>query len=337
MILSLAGSPNYVAPEVLDGLGYREWADMWSVGVITYILLCGYPPFACEDTRDLLQLILNAEYEYDDDFWSDISAEAKNFVDGLLTLDHHRRLTAQAALGHPWIVSNAGSSSAAPLNIKTQLSSTIKDWKRASEHRRTPPLLPPKPLPPSVPDTSSSPISPSPINSSSPEMQIFVRFARPTRAITAPAPSEVTITRLRAPSVSFYRFLCSELAGDSSLKERLSLSAAQLTQIIADPDVEVLVLYLDGQPAGIAETDFRQSTQQPGEAQLKHLAVAHGTIGRGFGRMLLKSALDRAWARGASRFWACISPAAHPHSVTCMASLGGELYLPQHQTNNNQS
>jgi len=66
-----------VAPEVLSGEAYEKEVDMWSIGVITYILLCGFPPFFDDGTNmgELFEQILNGEYEYPDEYWSDISDE----------------------------------------------------------------------------------------------------------------------------------------------------------------------------------------------------------------------------------------------------------------------
>jgi serine/threonine protein kinase len=76
---------------------------MWSFGVITYILLGGYPPFQNDNKLKLLQQIVRAQYEFHPDCWSEVSQEAKDFISGMLTLDPHRRLTVDGALAHPWM------------------------------------------------------------------------------------------------------------------------------------------------------------------------------------------------------------------------------------------
>jgi calcium-dependent protein kinase len=76
---SRTGTPYYMAPEVLEG-NYNESCDMWSLGVITYCLLCGYPPFNGDNDAQLYKKIKTCDYEFHDTFWSDISDEAKNFI-----------------------------------------------------------------------------------------------------------------------------------------------------------------------------------------------------------------------------------------------------------------
>jgi serine/threonine protein kinase len=79
--------------------------DMWAMGVITFIILAGYPPFSDEGghMRLMFDKIKKAQYTFDAEYWSHISPEAKSFIQGMLTLDPNRRLTAADALQHPWV------------------------------------------------------------------------------------------------------------------------------------------------------------------------------------------------------------------------------------------
>ena len=97
------GSPWYVAPEILTGIRYESSVDMWSIGVITYILLCGYPPFRDNNQPRLFAKIRDVQYEFDSPYWDDISDEAKNFVSSLLQGDPKNRMTAAKALQHEWL------------------------------------------------------------------------------------------------------------------------------------------------------------------------------------------------------------------------------------------
>ena len=98
------GTPGYVAPEILEGTAYDERADMWSVGVILYILLGGYPPFIESTQRDLFRKIRKGEYEFHEEYWGTVSAEAKELISSLLTVSCAKRLTAEQALQNAWIL-----------------------------------------------------------------------------------------------------------------------------------------------------------------------------------------------------------------------------------------
>ncbi|ORX46283.1 Pkinase-domain-containing protein [Hesseltinella vesiculosa] len=103
ILMTACGTPGYVSPEVLLQKGYNKPADLWSVGVITYILLVGYTPFYGADQSELFASIMKGEYDFDDQYWHAISDQAKNFIDGLLAFEPEKRLTAVQALDHPWI------------------------------------------------------------------------------------------------------------------------------------------------------------------------------------------------------------------------------------------
>ncbi|ORZ34689.1 kinase-like domain-containing protein [Catenaria anguillulae PL171] len=94
------------APEVLRRETYSKQVDMWSIGVITYILLCGYPPFYEENNYALFQQIMSGHYEFDSPYWDNISFEAKNFVARLLIVDPKLRMTVEEALQHQFITKN---------------------------------------------------------------------------------------------------------------------------------------------------------------------------------------------------------------------------------------
>lgn len=97
------GTPGYVAPEILEGLPYDTKADMWSVGVILYILLGGYPPFIEKNQRDLFRKIRNGEYEFHEEYWGTVSSDAKTLISSLLCIKPTARLTADEALKNKWI------------------------------------------------------------------------------------------------------------------------------------------------------------------------------------------------------------------------------------------
>jgi len=97
------GTPGYVAPEVLKGENYSSAVDLWSLGVILYVLLCGFPPFYHENTNLLYKQIKKGEFTFPDPYWTEISESVKDLIRGLLTVDPKKRLTAKAVGQHQWI------------------------------------------------------------------------------------------------------------------------------------------------------------------------------------------------------------------------------------------
>jgi len=104
MMKTACGTPGYVAPEVLQNKGYTGGAiDMWSTGVILYILLCGFPPFYEEELPALFEQIMKARYDFPSPWWDNISNEAKGLVKGMLTVDPKKRLTAKQVYSNEWV------------------------------------------------------------------------------------------------------------------------------------------------------------------------------------------------------------------------------------------
>ena len=108
LLQTMCGSPQYVAPEVLsvgsDGVhDYTPAVDMWSLGVILFILLSGYSPFDDDNDHELFQKIKSGKYDDDDPIWDNISDEAKDLSFSLLSVDVSKRPTAHEALKHPWL------------------------------------------------------------------------------------------------------------------------------------------------------------------------------------------------------------------------------------------
>ncbi|EER18260.1 Calcium-dependent protein kinase, putative [Perkinsus marinus ATCC 50983] len=97
-----AGTPYYVSPQVLQG-DYNESCDLWSCGVIMYILLCGYPPFHGDTDAQILARVRSGKYNFPDEDWKTVSSDAKDLIRKLLTFDQALRWTAEQALNHKWI------------------------------------------------------------------------------------------------------------------------------------------------------------------------------------------------------------------------------------------
>ncbi|CAO2197225.1 unnamed protein product [Urochloa humidicola] len=98
----IVGSAYYIAPEVLKR-SYGPEADIWSIGVILYILLCGVPPFWAESEHGIFNAILRGQVDFSSDPWPRISPIAKDLVKKMLTTDPRKRISAYDVLNHPWI------------------------------------------------------------------------------------------------------------------------------------------------------------------------------------------------------------------------------------------
>ncbi|XP_015271979.1 PREDICTED: death-associated protein kinase 2-like, partial [Gekko japonicus] len=153
---SLCGTPQYIAPEVINYEALSCATDMWSIGVITYILLSGMSPFQGETDTETLSNVVAGSYEFEDKYFSQTSELAKDFIRQLLVKEPGSRMTAAECLLHPWIK---------PLNRKQAVSRNrssinMKNFRRFNARRkwksraglgglRGDPSLPP-PRPPSA-------------------------------------------------------------------------------------------------------------------------------------------------------------------------------------------
>jgi len=104
------GTPYYIAPEVINR-NYNEKCDVWSSGVIMYIMLCGYPPFHGDSDDEILRKIQSGKFQFEGPsyakVWTKISPEAKDVITQMLTLDYTKRPSALEILQHPWIQKNS--------------------------------------------------------------------------------------------------------------------------------------------------------------------------------------------------------------------------------------
>ena len=95
------GTPYYIAPEVLKE-NYNEKCDVWSCGVIMYILLSGVPPFNGQDDDEIMEKVALAKFNFKKAIFSKVSDSAKNLIKRMLTKDVNKRITAEEALQDPW-------------------------------------------------------------------------------------------------------------------------------------------------------------------------------------------------------------------------------------------
>ncbi|RQM06998.1 hypothetical protein DH86_00000150 [Scytalidium sp. 3C] len=103
VLTTMAGSFGYAAPEVMLKKGHGKPVDMWSLGVITYTLLCGYSPFRSENLQDLIEECCNNKVIFHERYWKDVSDDAKDFIGHLLQPDPELRSSSKQALRHSWL------------------------------------------------------------------------------------------------------------------------------------------------------------------------------------------------------------------------------------------
>lgn len=106
----VCGTPDYVAPEIVKNLlnrrrttYYNYMCDEWSIGVIMFGILGGFPPWTAESDNDIFKQVVNGEYSFKDPVWKTISSSAKDVIKRLMTTDPSRRLSAADLLEHPWV------------------------------------------------------------------------------------------------------------------------------------------------------------------------------------------------------------------------------------------
>jgi len=108
-LTSMAGSFGYAAPEVMLKKGHGKAVDMWSLGVITYTLLCGYSPFRAENLTDLIEECRAGQIIFHERYWKGVSQDAKDFILSLLQTDPSQRVTSEEALKHVWLTGTTAS------------------------------------------------------------------------------------------------------------------------------------------------------------------------------------------------------------------------------------
>ncbi|CAH8832502.1 unnamed protein product [Trichobilharzia szidati] len=104
-MFTVCGTPTYIAPEILQESGYGLEVDMWALGIITYIMLCGFAPFRSPNRRQsmLFESIKRGQFVFLSPYWDNISSCAKDLITALLVVTPKSRLTARETLIHPWV------------------------------------------------------------------------------------------------------------------------------------------------------------------------------------------------------------------------------------------
>ncbi|CAI5702446.1 unnamed protein product [Peronospora effusa] len=127
-LVTACGTPGYVAPEILEGKPYGKTVDIWSIGVITYILLCGYPPFHDDNHNALFKKIKKGTFQFDSPYWDHVSDDAKDLISQMLVVDPEKRATVDQLLAHRWVTGT---------EIATvQLTSALEELRRFNARRK---------------------------------------------------------------------------------------------------------------------------------------------------------------------------------------------------------
>ncbi|XP_049576185.1 serine/threonine-protein kinase DCLK2 isoform X2 [Syngnathus scovelli] len=209
-LYTVCGTPTYVAPEIIAESGYGVKVDIWAAGVITYILLCGFPPFRSESNQqeELFEQILLGRLDYPSPYWDNISDAAKELIGKMLLVDAEARYSAWDVQAHPWVTEdvNAENNMKAEVTgkLRTHFSSSAKQGNATAAvslimtalDKETLQLAadsPPSPDPPKSQDASpNAPIS-SLSSSSSPECPVkhvvFLPLSFPSPPSTPPLSS----------------------------------------------------------------------------------------------------------------------------------------------------
>ncbi|XP_062870867.1 serine/threonine-protein kinase DCLK1a isoform X4 [Trichomycterus rosablanca] len=118
-LYTVCGTPTYVAPEIIAETGYGLKVDIWAAGVITYILLCGFPPFrgSADDQEALFDQILLGQLEFPLPYWDNVSDTAKELITFMLQVEADQRYTALQVLEHPWVTNDGLSENEHQLSV----------------------------------------------------------------------------------------------------------------------------------------------------------------------------------------------------------------------------
>ncbi|XP_069824123.1 serine/threonine-protein kinase 33 [Dendropsophus ebraccatus] len=133
MLQSTCGTPIYMAPEVINAHDYSQQCDIWSIGVIMYMLLSGDPPFMGSSEEKLFEHIKRGDLIFSSAVWQSVSEAAKDVLQKLLRVDPADRITANELLDHPWITGDT-SSIQRPINVLEMM----KTWRNSLESEDPP-------------------------------------------------------------------------------------------------------------------------------------------------------------------------------------------------------
>ncbi|CAJ1049678.1 serine/threonine-protein kinase 33 isoform X1 [Xyrichtys novacula] len=127
------GTLIFMAPEIMRGRGYTHWCDVWSIGVVMYMLLSGEPPFVSKTKTELFRKIMNKEVEFTQTIWATVSDAAKNLLTCLLKVNPAYRMSASQLLENPWITGDTNVS-ALPTNVLEMMRHHREQQERTETH-----------------------------------------------------------------------------------------------------------------------------------------------------------------------------------------------------------
>ncbi|XP_077098390.1 serine/threonine-protein kinase DCLK1a isoform X2 [Siphateles boraxobius] len=135
-LYTVCGTPTYVAPEIIAETGYGLKVDIWAAGVITYILLCGFPPFrgSTDDHEALFDQILLGQLEFPLPYWDNVSDSAKELIVSMLQVEVDQRYTALQVLEHPWVTNDGLSENEHQLSVAGKIKKHFNTGPKASNN-----------------------------------------------------------------------------------------------------------------------------------------------------------------------------------------------------------
>jgi calcium-dependent protein kinase len=133
LMMTAAGTPFYAAPEVVLGDGYDERCDVWSCGIILYILLCGYPPFNGDTDAEVLREVVKGKFEFESPHWDDVSTAPRKLIKRMLTLNTTKRPTAHECLENRWLHDHAEKPKK---TVHIDLGNRLKAFRTASKFKK---------------------------------------------------------------------------------------------------------------------------------------------------------------------------------------------------------
>lgn len=135
VLTTKAGTPYYVAPQVLQGK-YDHKCDVWSCGVIAYVLLCGYPPFFGDTDPEILKMVKSGKFDFPEEDWAGISKDAKDLITKCLCLDDKKRLEAEEALNSAWIQKTDAQSDEVIIKTGQKICDGLKNFRNQNRMKK---------------------------------------------------------------------------------------------------------------------------------------------------------------------------------------------------------